>query len=77
VKKGILFTSKHRRGLELELPIEVVELGSLRPFHPSGLISAGVGILLVEPVKSWFMATSTMHFIALVDSQVGFAGELC
>jgi hypothetical protein len=32
---------------------------------------------VVEPVKSWFMATSAMHFIALVDSQVGsLAGEL-
>jgi hypothetical protein len=32
---------------------------------------------VVEPVKSWFMVTSTMHFIALVDSQVGsLMGEL-
>ena len=32
---------------------------------------------MVEPVKSWFMAASAMHFIALVDSQVGsLAGEL-
>jgi hypothetical protein len=26
---------------------------------------------VVEPVKSWFMAASAIHFITLVDSQLG------
>jgi hypothetical protein len=32
---------------------------------------------VAKPVKSWFMVASTMHLMALVDSQVGsFVGEL-